>query len=267
MNRQRRIQRGNWLVRLLDAAQRRFRRARPGSVLVMVVALLVMLALIGTAAMSTARIDRISSVQHVANTEIDMVAESVKQMVIGRLVNDLFVTGSPNTTDSAALDPDAPTNLRDAILGSRLPERLWVPTAKLIPALPANQQTIDQPTTPDPIWRSISYPVMQTGNPFRYDPPNEDSSRSLKYALPLIKPVMQPTFTDVNGEKMPALVALNLDGTPMSRPPGVATPEFLAADADGDGIADAILFKLPVSPIGGITSYCAVLDLDHNCAI
>jgi DNA uptake protein ComE-like DNA-binding protein len=266
MNRQRRIQRGNnWLGRMLDAAQRRFRRARPGSVLVMVVALLVMLALIGTAAMSTARIDRISSVQHVANTEIDMLAESVKQMVIGQLVNDLFITGSPNTTDSAALDPDSPTNLRDAILGSRLPERLWVPTANL--SLPANQQTIDQPTTPDPIWRSISYPVMQTGNPFRYDPPNEDSSSSPKYALPLIKPVMQPTFTDVNGEKMPALVALNLDGTPMSRPPGVATPEFLAADADGDGIADAILFKLPVSPIGGITYYGAVRVLDNNSAI
>src|SRR5438874_1007791 len=106
MNRQRRIKRGNWLARLLDAAQRRFRRARPGSVLVMVVALLVMLALIGTAAMSTARIDRIASVQHVANTEIDMLAESVKQMVIGQLVNDLFsATAGPNQTDSAILDP------------------------------------------------------------------------------------------------------------------------------------------------------------------
>ncbi len=63
----------------------------------MVVALLVMLALIGTAAMSTARIDRIASVQHVANTEIDMLAESVKQMVIGQLVNDLFSTAGPRT--------------------------------------------------------------------------------------------------------------------------------------------------------------------------
>src|SRR5258706_5928329 len=121
MNRQRRIQRGNWLVRLLDAAQRRFRRARPGSVLVMVVALLVMLALIGTAAMSTARIDRIASVQHVANTEIDMLAESVKQMVIGQLVNDLFSTAGPNQADSAILNPDAPAaDLRDAILSSRM---------------------------------------------------------------------------------------------------------------------------------------------------
>ena len=59
MNRTRRNENMNLLGRLLEAAQRRFSRARPGSVLVMVVALLVMLALIGTAAMSTARIDRI----------------------------------------------------------------------------------------------------------------------------------------------------------------------------------------------------------------
>src|SRR3954454_21192878 len=101
MNRRKRQINGrNWLNRLLDAAQRRFNRARPGSVLVMVVALLVMLALIGTAAMSTARLDRMSSVQHVANTEIDMLAESVKQMVIGQLVNDLFSPRGPNVQDS-----------------------------------------------------------------------------------------------------------------------------------------------------------------------
>jgi len=72
MNRRRQQKvKANLLGRLLDAAQRRFTRARPGSVLVMVVALLVMLALIGTAAMSTARLDRMSSVQHVKNTQLD----------------------------------------------------------------------------------------------------------------------------------------------------------------------------------------------------
>jgi Tfp pilus assembly protein PilX len=53
------------VVRVLDAVQGRFRRARPGSVLIMVVSLLVLLALIGTAAMSTSRLDRTSSVQNV----------------------------------------------------------------------------------------------------------------------------------------------------------------------------------------------------------
>src|SRR5947208_2386890 len=87
--RQRTIKR-NGLARLLDAAQRRFSRARPGSVLVMVVALLVMLALIGTAAMSTARLDRMSSVQHVKNTQLDIMADGVKNMAIADVVADLF---------------------------------------------------------------------------------------------------------------------------------------------------------------------------------
>src|SRR3954464_11258760 len=88
--RQRQINGRNWLGRLLDAAQRRFARARPGSVLVMVVALLVMLALIGTAAMSTARVDRMSSVQHVKNTQLDIMADGVKNMAVAEVVADLF---------------------------------------------------------------------------------------------------------------------------------------------------------------------------------
>src|SRR5438874_9538721 len=92
MNRRRhqRTIKRNLLGRLLDAAQRRFRRARPGSVLVMVVALLVMLALIGTAAMSTARLDRMSSVQHVKNTQLDIMADGVKNMAVAEVVSDLF---------------------------------------------------------------------------------------------------------------------------------------------------------------------------------
>src|SRR3954452_17705042 len=106
MRRHQRHQRDrNWIRRrLLDAAQRRFSRARPGSVLIMVVALLVMLALIGTAAMSTARIDRISSVQNSANVQIDMLADSVKQLVIARLMDDLFGPAGPSVSDSAALE-------------------------------------------------------------------------------------------------------------------------------------------------------------------
>src|SRR6266550_8129397 len=112
--------RSNLLTRLLEAAQRRFRSARPGSVLIMVVALLVLLALIGTAAMSTARIDRMSSKQHVTNTQIEMLADSVKQMVIGQLVNDLFPpNGGVNETDSVVTDPDEKyEDTRDIILAS-----------------------------------------------------------------------------------------------------------------------------------------------------
>ena len=46
------------LRRASARVQARFRKARPGSILILVVALLVLMALIGTAWLSTARIDR-----------------------------------------------------------------------------------------------------------------------------------------------------------------------------------------------------------------
>src|SRR3954454_22969147 len=76
------------MSRLFDAMQRRFKRARPGSVLIMVVSLLVLLALIGTAAMSTARLDRVGSQQHVRTTQFEGLADSIKEMVAGLLVED-----------------------------------------------------------------------------------------------------------------------------------------------------------------------------------
>ena len=49
-----------------------------------------------------------------------------------------------------------------------------------------------------------------------------------------------------------------------------STPEIdpiPAADADGDGIADALLWKLPVGPMNGVTYYAAVRVVDNNSAI
>src|SRR4051812_12733010 len=112
--------RRGWISRTLDAVQGRFRRARPGSVLIMVVSLLVLLALIGTAAMSTSRLDRVSSAQHVKNMQIDLLAESVKEMVLGLFTEDM----AGNTVDSAISDPDQGLTNKDAILAGRIPERM-----------------------------------------------------------------------------------------------------------------------------------------------
>ncbi len=76
--------------RALDRMQRRFHRARPGSVLIMVVALLVLMALIGTAYITTAQTDRYSAQQNAFNTEIDLLVQGVINMVDGRLVEDLY---------------------------------------------------------------------------------------------------------------------------------------------------------------------------------
>src|SRR5215471_9207136 len=73
---------------------RRLRRSRPGSVLILCVALLVLLALIGTAMISTSRVDRYSSVQHTNNTEVDMLVEGAKAIAQSVIVNDLWDTST-----------------------------------------------------------------------------------------------------------------------------------------------------------------------------
>src|SRR3954468_8362453 len=84
--------------RILNAAQARFRNARPGSVLILVVALLVLMALIGTAALTTNTIDRYATQQNTINTEVDLLVEGVKNMAKGVVVGDLF--------DNAATPPE-----------------------------------------------------------------------------------------------------------------------------------------------------------------
>src|SRR5262245_40906837 len=60
-----------------SGVQRRFQNARPGSVLILVVALLVLMALIGTAWLSTAQIDRYATRQNTFNTQIELLVDGV----------------------------------------------------------------------------------------------------------------------------------------------------------------------------------------------
>src|SRR5690242_12884633 len=82
-----------WRIAMRDVFRRlnnRFRTARPGSVLILVVALLVLMALLGTAFLSTTRVDRYTSIQHTNNTEIDLLVEGVKNMAKSTIVGDLM---------------------------------------------------------------------------------------------------------------------------------------------------------------------------------
>ena len=47
---------------------------------------------------------------------------------------------------------------------------------------------------------------------------------------------------------------------------GLSTP-MIAADADGDGIADSLFFRIPGAANGGLTWYAAVRIIDNNSAI
>ena len=68
----------------------RFINRRRGSVLILCVVLIVVLALIGTAMLSGTRIDRFTSQQHSYNTQIDLLVEGAKQVAKSELVADLY---------------------------------------------------------------------------------------------------------------------------------------------------------------------------------
>src|SRR3954452_7115473 len=76
--------------RISGGLQLRFKNARPGSVLILVVALLVLMALIGTAWITTARTDRYASQQGSYNTQVDLLVQAVVNMAQSQIVGDLF---------------------------------------------------------------------------------------------------------------------------------------------------------------------------------
>jgi hypothetical protein len=264
MNRRQQTRKPTIFGRLLEAAQRRYSRARPGSVLVMVVALLVMLALIGTAAMSTARIDRVSAVQHTKNVQLDILADGVRNMVLTMTQSDLFnaangeyrdvaTSGStydnydypgsdPNSDDSDSNYTNASGLLNrsyDAWLGSRLPEVLTNTVA----------------------WRFVSFPPFRNavGAGYRVDSPQYGASGSVD--VNPTKTSYVPTFLTYNGKDLPAFTVLSGATDPF----GAKNGTFLAADTDGDGIADALLFKL--AAVGDLTYYGAYRIIDNNSAV
>ena len=67
-----------------------------------------------------------------------------------------------------------------------------------------------------------------------------------------------PTSVPINGQNYPAF-QINFGPN--------AGKIFLAADADGDGIADAGLYRLPIGQLNGVTYYAAMRIVDNNSAI
>jgi hypothetical protein len=260
-----------------DFAQQphRSRRGRHGSVLILVVALLVLMALVGMAYLTVAHESRISSGQHQFNTQVDLLVEGMEQVGQRMLRDDLFPPHYPEYThdrDNPLLWtgvgetypwPDYTSvwddNSGDSWLADRLPS---VPNLRL-PAGGANL----------PYWRFITSPPTDGGpnvSDNGYAQPTDvlpligDKSFHTPY-WPLTHPVtltqrsfVAPTSVTVDGVRYPALQPVNSTGVPT----GAAV---LAADADGDGIADAGLLKLPVPAIGGVTWYGALRIID-NCA-
>src|SRR5947209_906604 len=102
------------LDKFLARIQKRFQSSRPGSVMILVITLLVLMALIGTAYISTARTDRYTALMHGINTQADLLIEAVKQMAMSGF-------GSPNPSRPDDTQTDTwmasryPMSLADAV--------------------------------------------------------------------------------------------------------------------------------------------------------
>src|SRR5690348_14311420 len=92
------------LGRLLQKIQRRFQASRPGSVMILVVTLLVLMALIGTAYISTARTDRYTVFQHEVNTQAEVLMEAVKQAELGKISNVGYLSTTGQRWDDVRTD-------------------------------------------------------------------------------------------------------------------------------------------------------------------
>lgn len=250
--------------RLFDAAQRRFARSRPGSVLILVIALLVLLALIGTAYMTMAQGDRAAAQQHTFNTEVDLLMEGVENMVKGTVVGELFASGQfrpangYNSWNALGLDTQTINN------------RKWGPDptkgiAGVQPGDPWLASRVPEPLDPrtasngaiTPSWRFITAPI---NGGTMFDSPYWPTGTTTPVQFSFRDSVLPSQSTvQIDGQYQPAFVQTD----PLSHQP--QNGWWMAADADGDGIADAGYVKLLT--LDGITYYAAVRIVDNLAAV
>jgi hypothetical protein len=254
---------------IFERAERRLRRARPGSVLILVVALLVLLALLGTAYINTAQSDRYSAAQNSFNTEIELLLQGVEEMTRTAAVDAVFSssTGTPTTytfhLDTATTQPstqyaitDYPNNKPSTFIGDRYPS-LVTPAASasatnfpywnFISALPSNA------TFESPYVNSSNSPPT---------PPGVSGAGTYVNRTQMAPTSVQWQVTDSSGTHTVTYPALQFQITSQGN---TTTYLALAGDADGDGIADCALFRLPIGQLNGVTYYGGVRVVD-NCA-
>jgi hypothetical protein len=247
----------------------------------MVVVLLLILSILATAYLSTARVDRVTSGQDIQNAQVDQLVDGVKDMAVSNIVDGLFaynssfgqqykaaITNTYATANSTIYtNVDSPdyqgTGLADTWLADRLPS---------VPTISAQANT----TNNLPFWGFISAPLnseFSDGSaefdspapPITYPVANPNAfvtgvSAPFTYTA---RTNLQPTFVTMPGTTTvyPAFqVAVNANRT--------SVPAYMiAGDADGDGIADCGLFRLPGFFADGLTYYAGVRIIDNNSAI
>jgi hypothetical protein len=264
---------------MLDHAQKTFVRSRPGSVLILVIALLVLMALIGTAYMSMAQTDRTTSIQHENNTEIDMLMDGLANLLKGSVVNELYTQGSyrPGAGYNNFLTPTVAANYQNytglgldlstltflnltnpntgsTYLAARVPElanEIATGATAITAANPVSWSFITAPL----VGGQFSSPLPARGAQFLtneslYNYTQRSNIRTATGSSYLVPGAYLP------GSSIPAWVD-----------PNNPNNAIVAADADGDGIADSGFIKLPMGSINGVTYYAAFRIIDGNSAI
>ncbi len=272
---------------MFDRFDQRLRRSRPGSVLILVVALLVLLALLGTAYINTAQTDRYSSQQNSFNTEIDLLLQGVENITQSGVAASVFGTtaAAPNTpvfhypttspsTPNAYAVSDYPGNPQSGFIADRYPTAQYptLPVAlgnrplwNFVTSLPSKQtyETFETPYV-NTAGTGITHPTPPT-NTYHvrsqtYPTDSQMSPTSLSWSVSGGGGAQNVTYPAFDFQQ-------TTSGVPAGNPPTTTTYTVLAADADGDGIADAGLFRLPIGQINGVTYYGGVRIVDNAAAI
>lgn len=264
---------------------------RTGSALIIVIVLLVLLALIGTAYVTTSHGDRVTSIQNLANTQADLDLKGAMNLVKSSLVSQLFdyQLNAATGTFPGVYRP-APVAAATDLYGHFTSPYFDLPLAERIPIS-------NLPTTPAfAFWPAVSYPPeAQASGSYvgRYVtdlpliPANWPAGDTPQAPLPYVATgtirkgittggVTTPAswritpFTSASGQMFQGLTLCDSTGAirPILDPTNAPLPQpLIAGDADGDGIADSLLFKLPVTGAGGVSYYAAVRVVDNNSAI
>jgi hypothetical protein len=265
------------------------RRTRKGSVLILVVAILVLLALMGTAYITSTRNDRAASTVAGSATSVDTVAQGIIDTLKSRLANErlqapiptgstLSYTGLTLANPITGFAARGTNGTLSTFSGSTL-------VASRVPTLSStNSGSFPGDSTGKLVgWFSITSPLDGTGlgNPGQFENPMAGVNVTATFGTTSVTAAMSTNTwwgrsvvsrTNVqagsvkaaNGQVYPAfLVAASTDNFSGSN---VVT---VAADADGDGIADSGLVRIgniPSPQYGDVTFYYGLRVIDNNSA-
>ncbi|MGN6626163.1 MAG: hypothetical protein ACTHLN_06040, partial [Tepidisphaeraceae bacterium] len=214
-------------------------RQRRGSILIAVVGVLVLLALLATSFLSATRRDRVATQQYSVNDQTDLLLQGLVNAARGEMAEAGDVPGE--STDAADLPKSDTPWLASRVPGTINPNQVFSGNA-------TNDAGDNRAC-----WPFVSGPLLGVSH---FESPMPTAGASTTFTR---RDHLYPTFLSLAGERWPALCV------PGEGPAGDAT--FIAGDADGDGIADAGLFRLPVGRLAGVTYFGAVRIVDDDAAV